>query len=212
MDFEKLLVEELMRVHGAHTVLLYGSRARGDDTPESDVDVTVFADVPEVIRDARVWRELMLDVFVQPTESAGRAEIEQLKLVGARVLLDARGLGAPLLLRLEALEKAGPAPLAETEARMRCVWARKMMMRVGRGDLEANYRRVWLLYQLLEDHFALAGRWYRGPKQAFVELEREAPSLHAAFARALAPGAPHLALVELVDQVVRSHEKFGSPD
>ena len=203
VNFEDALVEELVRVHGAHTVLLYGSRARGDATAESDVDVVAFAPVPETVRDARTWREMILDAFIQPTASAELTEIDQLKLVGARVLLDERKLAEPLLQRLEALLKTGPTPLVETEARMRRVWAHKMLARAERGDLEANYRRAWLLYQILEDHFALQGRWYPGPKRAFGELERETPLLHAAFARALAPNAPHQALVDLVELVIR---------
>lgn len=202
LDIERALVEELVGAHGVHTVLLYGSRARGDATPESDVDVAGFADVPELVRDARMWHGLVLDAFIQPTATAEATEIDQLKLVGARVLLDERGLAGPLLARLEALDAAGPAPLAAHEANMRRVWARKMLGRIARGDLEANYRRAWLLYQVLEDHFALAGRWYRGPKRAFAELAKESPKLHAAFERALAPGAPHAALVELVELAV----------
>ena len=40
----------------------------------------------------------------------------------------------------------------------------------AQGDLEGNFRRVWLLYALLEDYFALRGMWYEGPKAALKWL------------------------------------------
>jgi Nucleotidyltransferase domain len=38
MELDSALVGDLRRAHGVHTVILYGSRARGDATAESDVD------------------------------------------------------------------------------------------------------------------------------------------------------------------------------
>jgi hypothetical protein len=59
-----------------------------------------------------------------------------------------------------------------------------------------------LLYQLLEDYFALRDEWYRGPKEALADLRRRAPGAFSAFERALTPGASFDALEALVDQVV----------
>jgi hypothetical protein len=196
------LIADLRRGHGAHTVILYGSRARGDATADSDVDVAAFADVPRTLRDARPWHGTYLDGFVYPTAVASAAEAELLKLRGGEVLLDERGLAGPLLAALDALDRAGPPPLAEDEVRMRRVWAHKMLARLARGDVEAHYRRHWLLFQLLEDHAALQGAWYRGPKQALAELRLHAPLTHAAFAAALAPDAAVDAIAALVDHVV----------
>jgi hypothetical protein len=202
LDLEASLVEELRREHGAHTIILYGSRARGDATPESDVDVAAFSDVEETTRDARLWRGTFLDAFVHPGRLLEAPTVELLKLRGGRALLDERGLAGPLFARLDDIERAGPPPLSEPEQRMRRVWAEKMLARIRRGDVEANYRRHWLLYQLLEDHFALRGAWYRGPKEALAGLERDAPRTFAAFARALAPNAPPEAIDALVAEVV----------
>lgn len=202
MDLDAALVAELSRAHAAHTLILYGSRARGDATPESDVDVAAFADVAETARDARLWNGLYLDTFVHPTALAAAPTVELMKLRGGRVLLDERHLAGALLERLDALDREGPPPLSEGEARMRRVWANKMLARIRRGDVEAHYRRHWLLYQLLEDHFALRGAWYRGPKVALASLGRDAPAIFAAFERALAPDAPVEALDALVAHVV----------
>jgi len=202
MELDAALIEDLRRDHGVHTLVLYGSHARGDATPESDVDVAGFAEVPETVRDARLWNGMCLDAFVYPTALAQAPDVDMLKLCGGRVLLDERQLAAPLLERLAALDRRGPSTLPETEQRMRRVWARKMLARVRRGDVEAHYRHHWLLYQLLEDYFALRGEWYRGPKLALAALQVDAPATFAAFERALAPGGSLDALEALVDHVV----------
>jgi predicted nucleotidyltransferase len=207
MDLDTLLVEELGRVHAAHTIILYGSRARGDATPESDIDVAAFADVDEPTRDARLWNEMYLDGFVYPTAviatfpSSSEPDLDMLKFLGARVLLDTRGLAAPFLEAVDALDRRGPKPIPEDDARMRRVWAKKMLARIRRGDVEAHYRFHWLLYQLLEDYFALRNVWYRGPKEALAGLRADEPKVFAAFERALAPGGSVAELEALIDLV-----------
>jgi Nucleotidyltransferase domain len=178
------LVDEMRAVHGAHAVIVYGSHARGDATAESDVDVAAFADVATTTRDARLWRGVYLDAFVYPTELA--PSVELLKLLGGNIALDERGVARALLGKLEAVQRQGPPPLADDDAKMRRVWAEKTLARIRRGDVEAHYRRHQLLVNLLEDYFALRGLWFRGAKVALTEL----PAKHREiFERALAPDA-----------------------
>jgi hypothetical protein len=207
MSFEAALIDELRRVHGVHTIILYGSRALGEATAESDIDVASYADVTESTRDARQWNGMYLDVFVYPTARLGDApDAEMLKLCGGQVLLDQRNLAKPLLERIAALELQGPPAQSEAEQRMRRVWARKMLARLRRGDIEAHYRQHWLLYALLEDYFALRGEWYRGPKRALADLLAYRPETFVVFERALVPGAPLAALEALVELVVSEAE------
>lgn len=198
------MVAEQRAQHAIHTAILYGSHARGDATAESDLDFATWSDTHAAAmprRDARHWRGLVLDGFVYATASlvARPVDPDLLKLAGGRILADDRGLAGPLLAAIDAAYAAGPPAITADDAQMRRVWARKMLARIVRGDLEAHYRRHWLLVQLLEDYFALRGRWYLGPKQALAGL---APPDRAIFTAALAPDAPHAALAELVELVI----------
>ncbi|CAN5907697.1 hypothetical protein BH11MYX2_BH11MYX2_31950 [soil metagenome] len=196
------LVAELISAHGAHTIILYGSRARGDATPESDIDVATFAEVETTKRDARLWNGMYLDAFVYPTSVATASiDDDMLKLRGARVLLDMRGLAAPLLARVTERDQRGPAAITDDDRQMRIVWAKKMVERIRRGDVEGHYRAHWVLFQLLEDYYALRGRWYRGPKAAFASMRTEDPDVFALFERALAPSVPIESLAALVSVV-----------
>ncbi|BAZ21637.1 hypothetical protein NIES4073_25150 [Kalymmatonema gypsitolerans NIES-4073] len=46
-----------------------------------------------------------------------------------------------------------------------------MLKRISQRDIEADYRRVWLLYTLLEDYFALRQKWYLGSKESWNWLK-----------------------------------------
>jgi len=52
-DIERLTVD-VMRRHGCHTAILYGSWVRGQATPQSDVDILCVRDAGPAFRDARV--------------------------------------------------------------------------------------------------------------------------------------------------------------
>ena len=64
-----------------------------------------------------------------------------------------------------------------------------MALRMRRGDIEGDFRRVWLLTALLEDYFVLRGMWYQGPKKSFQWLQASDIPTYQAFAEALKPNA-----------------------
>ena len=197
--FLAAVVKEFQRKHRCHTLILYGSHARGDATPASDYDLLGIRDAGKVVRDARLWRGVYLDFFVYPKR---KAKAEQLMHVrGGKVLIQKGRFGDRLLERIEKAYAAGPKPLTLDELNARKVWARKMLDRARIGDAEGNYRRVWLLTVLLEDYFAFRNRWYAGSKSSLHWLRENDPKVSAHFERALKPGAPistSAALVELI--------------
>jgi Nucleotidyltransferase domain len=130
VSFVRELVDELRRAHRAHTIILYGSHARGDANAESDIDVAAFADIDAPIQDARMWRGTFLDAFIYPSARAELPTVDLLRLCDGVILLDEHGLATPLLDALAALHKRGPPPIDDAGARR--VWAKKMVARAPR--------------------------------------------------------------------------------
>jgi hypothetical protein len=104
------ICQRLEARYGCHTILLYGSRARGEARADSDFDVAGFRDAGDAVREARDIDGFYLDAWVYPTARAERPT-DLLHLRGARVLRERDGLGTRLLARLETLAKEPPPPL-----------------------------------------------------------------------------------------------------
>jgi hypothetical protein len=188
---------------GAHTVLLYGSRADGSANEFSDYDLAAFASVSRVFRDTRVIDGHFLDVFLHPDAVLSRRGQEHLALRGSRILAQRHDDATRFLADLDGLYERGPEGLSDDEIRARDVWARKMALRARRGDIEGDYRRAWLLTAVLEDYFVTRGMWFEGPKKAFQWLLAHDGALHAAFAAALKPTAELSAIDRLIDLATR---------
>jgi hypothetical protein len=198
------IVQTLTVDHGCHAVILYGSRARGDFQPTSDWDVAGIreAGATAPLRVARAFYGAWLDAYVYAEAAVTAIDPELLRFLPARILVDERGFAKALLERVDAFDQKGPPPLPEGEDEMVRVWYAKMLVRIARGDLESQYRRVELLFQALENYFKLRGRWYRGPKAALPWLATYDPETHTAFARALKQQASLDDLRALVQRVL----------
>jgi len=196
------IVHALVELHGCHSVILYGSRARGTANESSDWDVVGIRKSGASQRVARDFHGAWLDAFVHPESHFDALDEGALRLLGGRVVVDRNGFAAALLKRIAAFEAKGPPAMAPDEEEMLRVWHSKMLARIARGDLEAKYRRAWLLFESLEGYFKLRRRWYRGPKESFPWLAEHDPETHDAFARALEPEATMDELRALVERVL----------
>lgn len=198
----RALVDRLRNEEHCHTVILYGSRARGQPTPESDWDVIAFreADGP-VVRETGLWRGARMDIFIYPSRRLELADAELMHVRGGLVLLDRDGSGRNLLARLDEIHARGPEPLPADEIAARRAWAWKMLDRASRGDVEGHHRRAWLLTMLLENYFLFQGVWYPGPKVSFETLRETDRRTLALFENALAPNASLHTIATLVEHV-----------
>lgn len=180
----------LAEVHGCHTVILYGSRARGDATAASDFDLVCIREQGPKVRDARWSDGAYIDAFVYSESDFATLGPDMLRILGGKVLFEREGFGTALLERVRAIWERGPDALPADQHTMLITWSAKMLDRIsGPATAESSYRRVWLLYQALEDYFSLRQIWYRGPKEAFAWLAERDPGVFALFETALRPEA-----------------------
>jgi hypothetical protein len=190
---------DVMAANGCHTVILYGSWARGQATASSDLDLLcVRRDGPNG-RDARILDGVYVDAFIYSEASLATPEPGLLRVLGGWVLCEADGYGTALLSRLQSLFLRGPEPLADDVRQAMLLWSSKMLDRFrGLRGLEPSYWRMQLFTQALEDYFALRGSWFPGPKAAFVWLHQHDAPAHQQFERAAQPDASDAELEALV--------------
>lgn len=190
------LSTELRKTYDCHTAILYGSRARVDWDETSDIDVIAFRDAGGRQRIASQWNGLYLDMFIHAT--IDEVEPDWVRIHGGRVLFQRGTFGDKVLAKVTVRYLAGPEQISESEIAIRRAWAEKMLRRAGKGDAEGDYRRHWLLFSLLEDYFAVRGRWYLGPKQALRAMECVNGKHCEIFKSALRPDADIAAIEEAV--------------
>lgn len=65
-QFEIEVCAELQDRYHCHTIIMYGSRARGDAAVTSDIDILGARSDGEEVRHCRLWQGNYLDAFVCP--------------------------------------------------------------------------------------------------------------------------------------------------
>ncbi len=166
----ELAVKEVVKKYNPHTVIVYGSRAKGDATDESDVDIACFLDSPTVSEDFRDMNGIFLDAWIHPTESMKNPN-NFVKMGEAFCALDKFGLGSQLLQQINIKIKDGPIPLTEKEKFNIIELRFKILKRSGKGDIEGNHRRSWLQHDLLGTYFILRDKWFLGAKSSLSWLK-----------------------------------------
>ncbi len=188
-DFLARVIADLKEKYQCHTFILYGSQARGDATENSDWDILAIRPVGEMFRDARIVEGQYLDTWIYSEEKISCPDENFLHIRGGRVIEQKNRLGDEFIAKLEAIYKAGPKPSADWDIELRQSWIQKMIDRSQQEGIEANYRRHWLLYQLLDDYFYFQNKWPMGPKLGFRWMKENDLFSYQLFERALQPSA-----------------------
>ncbi len=177
------IVQELKKIHHCHTIVLYGSRARGDDTATSDYDIAGFTNTIH----EKQWlarfdetHQVFLDIFIYPTQELMAPNESHLQMSDGIVLIEQNEFGTHLLEKLKKLTHQ-PLALSKTERQGRIVWYQKMLSRAKIGDIEGRYRQLWMIQTLLEDYFAFKNLRFMGPKKAFQYLKEHDSNAFALF-------------------------------
>ena len=197
------LVEEIRRRHGAHTVLVYGSHARGEANAASDLDLVAVRSSGGPARDVRGWNGLAIDLFV--VEDGGvEAMVKERapELRDARPLAQKDGLGDRIVAEVRARLSTPPPAMPAGELAALWSWGQKMRGRVRHPDPTVSaYHRAVLVTETLHAWAEVRGRWFFGPKATIRALALDDPAMHAAYVAAARPGADVTAFDGLLDAV-----------
>ena len=205
------ITEELRTKHDCHTVILYGSRARGDANETSDYDVLGVREAGETFRDARLWNGIYLDTFVYPERELLDPHDGMLDMRHGKIIFQKGSFATDFFARLEKIFQAGPKKLRKDEIQALRTWHEKAIARIRAGGIQGNLRRSELIPALLEHFFTTRGEWYRGPKASFQWLKEHRPDLYDGFERALEPNASVEGMESLVNAINAEIEKSAKP-
>lgn len=197
-----LALEELIRKYQPHTVIAYGSRAWNQATESSDIDIACYCDINDETKDARLFHGVYLDAWIFPTHAMNEIAEEDLRFEDGCVLLDERGLGESFMQRVKEKLHRGPKQPSQSDKQHTTEWVHKMLLRAGNSDLDGQYRKVWLQFQLLEIYFQLRGKWFLGHKKSFEYLRKNDLEVFTLFEQVYADTTDVEKLHKLADLVV----------
>ncbi|MFA0196576.1 nucleotidyltransferase domain-containing protein [Vibrio artabrorum] len=203
-DILELVVEELKEKYAPHTIILYGSYARNEATETSDIDIACIWDNPEEHKDARLFHGTFLDVWIYPTAFLDTIPEASLRFGDGKVIHDARGLGESYLTRVKQKLAGGKEPMSDVNRVHIQEWVTKMLERTSDGNLDGNYRRTWLQYELLELYFEVRGMWFLGSKKSFNYLQTHDEAVYRLFEQVYKDPLNLNLLRKLAKQVVRN--------
>ena len=207
MSDEKIdrIIKYILDNHQCHTIILYGSHARGESTSTSDYDIIAIRNNGEFERDCRLFENNYLDIFIYPNTAVENIDQSFIRAKDGIVLCQKNHIGDQLLDKIKTLFQQGPSKTPDWEKHEIVAWLQKMFVRVKEGDIEGNFRRHWLLRDLLECYFKLRDDWYLGPKESFGWLKEQDQKTYLAFNDALKPNASLKDIDNLIKSVIKEY-------
>ena len=169
------IIRELKSKYRCHTIVLYGSRARGLATPTSDYDVFGVRRTGQKTRIAKKQNGYYWDVFVYSEKDLRKLSAQQLSWRGARILHGHSQYGRRLLSRIRRLIERPHKPEPQYQIDILKVWAQKELDRCRVNDIQGLYRRAEFHAALIDHYFVVRKQRFWGPKAAFAWLEENDP-------------------------------------
>lgn len=179
------IVRKLRSKYHCHTVVLYGSRARGLVTSTSDYDVIGIRRRGEKNRIAKKLNGCYWDVFVYSESDLHTFGESQLAWKNARVLHEQGSYGKNLLRRIRKYLKKPYEPKPRYEISATKAWAQKELDRCRVADTQGLYRRAEFQSALIEHYFFVRQKRFWGPKESFAWLEKYDSKTYRLIQRAL---------------------------
>ncbi len=168
----KSIVHELRSKYKCHTVVLYGSRARGLTTPTSDYDVFGVCRRGKKTRVAKKQLGFYWDVFVYPEKDLRKLPAQTVVAWrNAKILYTANDYAQKLMGRIKIFLKKPFRPEPQYEIDSLKVWAEKEFERCLTDDIQGHFRRSEFLAALVEHYFIVRKKKYWGPKSSFAWLK-----------------------------------------
>jgi predicted nucleotidyltransferase len=169
------IIRELKSEYRCHTIVLYGSRARGLATATSDYDVFGVRRSGQKTRIAKRQNGYYWDVFVYSEKDLRRLSDQHLSWRGARILYGHSPYGRRLLSRIRRLIERPHKPEPQYQIDILKVWAQKELDRCRVNDIQGLYRRAEFHAALIDHYFVVRKQRFWGPKAAFEWLEENDP-------------------------------------
>lgn len=140
-------------------------------------------------------------LYIYPEAVIKDIDLTLIRIKDGIVIYQKKQLGDQLLKKVGKIFKKGPPKIARTEKKIIIPWAHKMLNRAKEKDMEGDFRRHWLLYDLLIAYFQLRDLWYLGPKESFQWLKENDLAAYKAFQRALKPQANFSDIKKLINKI-----------
>lgn len=200
--FQKML-RHLEMNFNCHTIILYGSRARGIGiTDSSDYDILAIRETGENLREADEFEGKFIDAWIYSESILDEADNSLIRIKDGLIIKQKKSFGTKLLKKIKKIFKAGPSPIPDWEAALIVSWLQKMHKRSQISDIEGKFRQHWLLFDCLESYFKLRGLWYFGPKESFKWLKTHDEKIYLAFEKALGKHASSKDIQNLVKKII----------
>lgn len=180
------LIEKLRLSLGTELVgvIVGGSRLRGEQDNNSDLDVVVVVERPQRKRWNFVIDGVEVETFINPLAQMHRYFVEErddgrglmphLCATGL-IVLDTGGVMKSLQTEAQHIWRAGPPPFSDRERwqfRYHAADALRDIEDVIDADADRAAMLIGLLVpKLIDMHYRIAGRWLHKPKRVLLDLE-----------------------------------------